>query len=178
MMLLSLALALFSFNEEIHWRDTRNCGRVTLYAYLSILGAERSLNELASHVPIDNIGSSLLDLRNAASTFGVKSTIVKNKDKRLDNLEYPCIAHYETERGHFVLLLSQKNDSVVVADFSLGRIDTHPIDYFKSRWSGYCMMPKRSWNFSLIQRLIAVCVFISIIFMANEILAILRERVD
>ncbi len=120
--------------------DPLRCGPNCLYAYLSLHGRPRALDEILALVPIGPDGAALADLRKAADASGVASRAVRTTADRLGDWPLPAVAHLDVKEGHYVLLVAVDPRMVTIADMSTGEIETMPSSRFFSMWSGYLLV--------------------------------------
>jgi hypothetical protein len=139
-----------------YWRNPRRCGPNCVYAYLRLHGHDIPLSAVVERVPLTDRGSSLADLRAAATDLGVSSRVLRTIPSRLVEIDLPAIAHMQTREGHFVIILKVDPEVIVVSDMLRGDVERMPPDVFYEQWSGFVLVPSGgalSWR---AQALIAV----------------------
>jgi len=122
------------------WRDSLRCGPNCLYAFLSLHGRPRTLDDILERVPIGPRGAALDDLRRAAAALGVPSRVVRSSPDRLGDWPLPAVAHLDVREGHYVLVVAVTAEDVTVADMSTGEIKPVASDQFFATWSGYLLV--------------------------------------
>lgn len=127
-------------DDSAFWRSPRNCGRLAVFGYLSILEQSPEMQVIERMVPIGKEGSNLNDMNKACNYYGSRFQVVYSSDKDLDALPTPCIVHFDVSSGHYLILLRRSQVNATIADFTVGKIQSMPIDYFKSKWSGYAIV--------------------------------------
>ena len=134
-------------NELEQWRVPQHCGRNCVYITLRLLQTDVAYGDVQGELPERQEGHSLLELRQAASKFGVKMQIVKGPPEILTNCSLPVIAHWEEEEkvtGHYVVVIACTSEEVRYIDGTTAMIGTMPMVDFQTKWTGYLLIPEPS----------------------------------
>ena len=144
----------FTFNSEVNGTEmTQVCGRNSLFMYLKMIGSDADYSEVKRCVPIGSRGTSLLDLRKAASELGVQLTIGRREPKVQETLKLPqCIALMQGARkedpGHYVIVEGKSRHNhvfcITIIDGSYGNRKITSPDEFASTWTGYYLAEQAS----------------------------------
>lgn len=92
----------------------------------------------------EEIGFSLLDLKEASSWFGLRATGVRLPLETMVDLRVPAIVHLKLwgEVEHFAVWQGADHGQVTLADPNRGRIDI-PLWQFELEWTGYALLVAR-----------------------------------
>lgn len=124
------------------------CGCNSLYVYLRLRGVAVTYDTVLAEVPVSARGTSLVELRDAASRLGAEATIFSATGETLREFQCPVIAHldpspeWEQDHGHFVVFVPREDGRVVVIDGTTGETkDCDPDELKRIGWSGYVLAP-------------------------------------
>jgi hypothetical protein len=129
--------------EGGEWRTAPKCGLNALYLFLKGHGYSVNYRELERLVPIGPRGSSLLEMKKAATRLGVRVDVCKATPSALTSADLPFIAHYHGQTGsgdHYVLVLGFDGSIVDLIDGTTALRRDVPIEHFRRDWDGYCLM--------------------------------------
>lgn len=153
-----LLLVLISFSssgasEGLHddvWRTAPRCGVNSTYVFAKLEGVDLSYQSVREGVPLDSNGSSMNDMRLFLQSVGLDVDVVRGTPNFIStDLHLPAIAHVEqdhtelfpeTERGHFVVMLSVEDGVVNYVDGTTAVIQTMDLDRFLRTWTGYLIV--------------------------------------
>lgn len=123
------------------WRIPANCGPNALYAMLNLYEIDATLAEVMHYAPPSQRGVSLANLKAASCALGLPVRVMRATPKQLTTLPSPVIAHLSGLRdGHFVVVLTADERTVVFADMVACTIRRVSIEAFKKNWSGYLLV--------------------------------------
>ncbi len=112
---------------------TMDCGPSCLAMVFRHYGAENLQYVLAKLSEVTTEGSSLYDLMTVAENFGCKAEGYVLDYEYLQQIQLPCIAHYEGQ--HFVVVYEATDQYVRVSDPAFGKT-RYRRDEFENKWSG------------------------------------------
>lgn len=117
----------------VYQRDCMQCGIACLSMICQYYGIKLGLNQLENYCHATVEGISLLSISEAANKLGFKSISLKTSVDRLDQVELPCILHWN--QNHFVVLykISQNGKAFKIADPGKG-LTTYTRKEFKGHW--------------------------------------------
>jgi len=128
--------------------DITDCGAACLATVAHTHGLKIPLALIRQYAGTDTRGTNILGLVEAAQRLGFEARGVRGSVEALTQVPLPCIAHV-VQAGllHFVTILRVTARAVTVADPACG-IVRHPIDRFKSIWSGVLVLlvPTRTFQ--------------------------------
>jgi len=123
----------------------RECGLYCLGYMAQLRGLDIGLDEMRKKVPVGEEGTSLLELREAAKSFGMPMKVVQVAPDHLAQLSLPAIAHFEPADvypySHYVVLLKVNPDSVVLFDWIARAVHVYNRRDFALRASGFYLAP-------------------------------------
>jgi len=124
------------------WRVANQCSVNSLYVFLRLHGQEPTYAAIEERIPVGKRGTSLAEMRRCAAEFGLNTEVVKATPDALSSCPLPAIAHCEEQvgSGHYVVVLSTKEDWVEFVDGTTGVRDYSPMTDFRKRWSGYLLV--------------------------------------
>jgi hypothetical protein len=128
--------------EEV-WRVAKKCSVNSLYVFLRLHGQETTYEKVEERLPVRKTGTNLAEMRQCAGEFGLNSQVIKATPDMLASCPLPAIAHWEEEvgvSGHYVVLLSTKEDWVEIIDGTTGVRDYLTLVDFRKKWSGYLLV--------------------------------------
>jgi ABC-type bacteriocin/lantibiotic exporter with double-glycine peptidase domain len=131
-------------NEVVLQRQSNDCGAAALKMILDGHGVECRLTDLASDLQLTPKGTSMLNLRLAATELGVpaKSWMIHPND--LPRVPLPAIAFIN--RNHFVVIRRFIAPRVLeVDDPALGRLHWR-LGAFQRVWSGETLVFDPAWS--------------------------------
>lgn len=116
------------------------CGPSALAYLLSAFNVSVSPAEVVSKIGnhINEVGTTLLELRKAAESYGVNCQSLEADYANLTNCTFPCIAHMRN--NHYIVLTEVKGDIVTAYDPSLGDIKLHEREFLEA-WSKIVLVP-------------------------------------
>lgn len=121
-----------------------DCGAASLKMVLAAHGVECSVADLIHRLRLTPMGTSMLDLRQAAGEFGVPAKSWAIRPGELSRVPLPAIAF--VNRNHFVVLRRWVAPEVLeVDDPAMGRL-RWPIRAFKRLWSGETLVFDPTWT--------------------------------
>jgi hypothetical protein len=140
---------------EPAWRESGDCGPMSLYVLMRLLDRKVSIAAVKNAVPIDSeIGCSLADVARGAEALGLETDIRFVKPDDVPRLDYPCILHttgsLQKGTGHFFVVAGydpQKREYSVV-DIDVERALPTSEEALLNGFSGYVLMPKVNSMFS------------------------------
>jgi hypothetical protein len=142
-----------SFDSR-HWREAQSCGVACGYMLARLLGEHVDYKTAVAAIPIEDGGTSLLQLQDGLRVMGVSAVILRAKPQDLDCMAMPVIAHMLPRRetsnsvGHFLLVLHIDDHSVrYIEPNYAASIETVPRNRFLRCWSGYLITPSPRKNF-------------------------------
>lgn len=114
--------------------DQMDCGPTCLRIISKYYGRNYSLNRLREISGINKEGVSLLGISEAAEKIGFRTTGIRISLKKLDDIELPCILHWQQK--HFVVLYKIKSTSsskknYYISDPAKGLIKYEDADFSK-----------------------------------------------
>ncbi len=140
-----------------HQHDSTDCGPACLQMIARYYGKRISLESLRIKCHVTRDGTSLLSLKEAAETLGLKALGVKISFTQLvHEMPLPCIVHWD--QRHFVVVYAYKRlkgrHILLVADPAHGKIKLGEKEFLSS-WisrndeidSGYCLALETSPEF-------------------------------
>lgn len=136
-----------------HWRIPANCGINSLYLLLRLHGIDLSYEDLTRRLRPTQDGTSLTQLRDAASSFGFGVRVVHLTPESLQSCPLPLIAHVEMEgvantSGHYVVVTDATLQNVELIDGTTAIMQVIPRSDFIRRWTGYALIasPRPWWQ--------------------------------
>ena len=134
--------------ENILWRAERVCGVNCIYLLLRHFDRQADYGALETELVRDDF-TSLVDLKRAATTRGLATTIAKTDHRGLELLPKPLIAHLDivsprgVASGHFVLVTQiHQGGNVIYIDGTTAEPRTSSWQDFERDWSGYVVVTK------------------------------------
>jgi hypothetical protein len=131
-----------------HMRAARECGLNSLYLLLRLCGHDVTFEQTREAVPIGPSGTSLLELQQAASRLGARTTMSRCSMAELVQVPKPVIAHLHPEMpdsqadaGHFVVVVRADKDGVEAIDSTFAASFHYSVAHFESVWSGHILAP-------------------------------------
>ncbi|MEW5767890.1 MAG: C39 family peptidase [bacterium] len=116
------------------------CGPASLALAFKSLGVNVTEKEIAEKIPVSPLGTSMLALADEAKMRGFKATGLKLTKKDLLRIKKPVIAFING--NHFVVIVSNSRQELLLIDPSLGKVLIKKKDFFKI-WDGYVMALER-----------------------------------
>ncbi len=113
--------------------DSMDCGPACLKMILNYHGKQISSSKIKEDTQLGKLGTSLLDLSEAAERYGYHTMSAKVSFKELRDLPLPCILHWN--QNHFVVLTSIKKTTIKIADPASGLI-SYSQNEFLHNWVG------------------------------------------
>ncbi len=134
---------LFGSTAVPAWSGTR-CGTNAMYILLGLHGIEVQATTLEKYLPNHPDGMSVADLSNGLSECGLPTqsrhcSIMELKER----FEGPVIAllKYTNNPNHFVLVLSVKDDGLLIMDGLSGKIWHADMNRLNRYWMGIVIVP-------------------------------------
>lgn len=126
--------------------DSHDCGAACLTAMLHYFGINQSLSKIKAELKLNREGSDLYSLSIIAKKYGLTPiALYGDYDELVDGIysqeiHLPLIIHTITENqmGHFMILKTIKENSLVILDPSEG-IKELTIQDFLKLWTGYTL---------------------------------------
>ena len=113
--------------------DGKDCGPTCLKIIAKHFGKNISLSQLRQISETTRIGSSLLNLSEAAESIGFRSIGVKLSLESLTEAPLPCILHWN--KNHYVVLYKIKKNICYISDPAHGLLKYNKEDFLK-HWIG------------------------------------------
>ncbi|HEX8528560.1 MAG TPA: peptidase domain-containing ABC transporter [Cytophagales bacterium] len=110
-----------------------DCGPTCLAMIFRYYGADNVQHVLTRLSEVTTEGTSLYDLMTVGESFGFKTEGYELDYAYLQQIQLPCIAHYEGQ--HFVVVYEATDGYVRVADPAFGKT-RYRRDEFENKWSG------------------------------------------
>jgi predicted double-glycine peptidase len=134
-------------------RAQRECGLNSLYLMLHLSGHDVTFDQVRTAVPVGPSGTSLLELRQAASRLGVRTAVRRCSMDELASLPKPVIAYFHPKDpepqgrpGHYVVVLRADTAGVEVIDGTLAASFRYSARHFEAEWSGHLLTPSPLWS--------------------------------
>ena len=113
--------------------DGKDCGPTCLKIIAKDFGKTISIRQLRQASETTRIGSSMLNLSEAAESIGFRSLGVKLSLERLIDAPLPCILHWN--KNHYVVLYKIKKNTFYISDPAHGLLKYNKEDFLK-HWIG------------------------------------------
>jgi TRAP-type C4-dicarboxylate transport system permease small subunit len=131
------------------WRVVNKCPVNSLYIILRLYNRAVTYRDVEERLPVGSQGSSLVQLRDCAASFGLYARVVKGSPDSLNRCRLPALAHCDEEKetGHYVVILSVGNDEVELIDGTTAMVQTLTASEFRKRWSGHLILfeQRQAW---------------------------------
>ncbi|WGQ10178.1 cysteine peptidase family C39 domain-containing protein [Pedobacter gandavensis] len=111
-----------------------DCGPTCLRMIAKYYGKNFYLRQMKNWSRVMREGSSMLDIMDAATNMGIKSTGLKIDLERLKLVDLPAILHWDQQ--HFVVLFKIQNNLYFIADPAIGILQLNELD-FLSHWQNH-----------------------------------------
>jgi CRP-like cAMP-binding protein len=118
--------------EWLPQRSGNDCGVAALTMALRHLGRSVTQDQVAALLPLDERGSNVRAVGEAARKLGLHASAVRISPAQLHDVRLPAVAHLAD--GHFVTLFSWKEGRLYVGDPADG-IKAIEVAAFAARWS-------------------------------------------
>ena len=146
------------------WREPRRDAVNVLYLLLRHCGMTCSYQTVSKALGDDVEKHSFLEIRNAATTFGLKTRVYRCSPTFLASLEVPVVIHMEGNvqtDGRFGVLWPGPNESEqdVVSGSTL-QLATYTTDKLLRNWDGLILYPER--QVARKEYALAVCLFVAL----------------
>jgi hypothetical protein len=132
----------------LHERAGRECGLDSLFVFLRLSGHDVTYDQTRAAVPIGPMGTSLLELQQAASRLGANTTLSRCSMPELIHMPKPVIAYLpegtagpKGSVGHFVVVLKADETGVEAADSAVATFLKYSPSQFEGEWSGHLLAP-------------------------------------
>jgi len=124
--------------EAIRQHCRAGCGPAAAKMFLDHYGIESDLEGLHSEMECGPQGTTMLRVKKAIESRGLKCQGLRVPEDRLEDIPLPAIAHVHGD--HFAVIRSVKLWSeMIVDDPSLGRLKM-TVDLFGSHWDGVVLV--------------------------------------
>jgi len=123
--------------KEFLQAGNNTCGAAALAYVLSFLGRETEENEIVKMVKLSERGTSMLELKNAATQLQFSAVGVSANYAALSEEPLPVIAYINND--HYVVVISVNSRSINVFDPALGYVRLAK-DLFEQSWNGYLLL--------------------------------------
>ncbi|GAB3336887.1 peptidase domain-containing ABC transporter [Larkinella ripae] len=121
-----------------------DCGPTCLAMVFQHYGVSDAKHVLTKLSGISQEGSSLYTLMEVAENFGCKAEGYELDYPYLQQIQLPCIAHYEGQ--HFVVVYEATDSHVRIADPAFGKV-RYSKEEFQNKWSGIVLELKPTAEF-------------------------------
>jgi hypothetical protein len=161
------------------WRDSRNCGPISLYALATLCDHATTLDAVMGHAPPGPDGVDLASLQLAASQIGFQTKTIQFRDVAfLQRLESPFIAHLSSSQlGHFVVVLHISDSQVLLGDGITAKMRRQSVSDFLRESSGFALIPTSAiWRERGIRVLYSTTVLLVFLVLAELAMAVRRRR--
>ncbi len=140
--------------EAKTWRIGNKCGINVIYLMASLLTNKPDYEQVERLVPVDEKGTTLVQMRDGARPFGLNLEIVKGTPEALLACRLPVVAHWEEEQGstgHYVIVLAASENEVQYIDGTSAMISTVSMTDFLRKWTGFLLLPSEGqrWRAAL-----------------------------
>lgn len=161
---------------ERPWQTGQKCGAVALFFMLHFHGVPTDLDRVIARTSISEAGSSLQDLKEAASRFGLKTRTVKVSPQDLANLPRPFIIHWTSNdkvsklNDHFDVVTDVDRGGVHIIDTTSCVQQYRENPAVASAFSGYALIvaPYNDWLYILLYAsLLAVLIVVIVLAVLN-----------
>jgi len=129
-------------------RAQRECGLNSLYLMLRLTGHDVTFDQVREAVTVGPSGTSLLELRQAASRLGMRTAVQRCSMDELASLPKPVIAYFHSKDpepqgrpGHYVVVLRADAAGVEIIDGNLAASFWYNAGHFEAEWSGHVLTP-------------------------------------
>jgi hypothetical protein len=144
------------------------CGRNALYIYLRLQACPVSYDQVAREVQIDERGTSLQALHNAARRLGFAAQVRRLTMEELANSSLPVIAHLGRsvvtgDTGHYIVVLRVEEDGVTFLDGTTGETIRYARDRFPNHWTGYVLDRQSPWRNALLAAAAVACGILTVL---------------
>lgn len=132
--------------------DAMDCGPACLRMIAKYYGKNYSLQYLRDRSYVTREGASLIGLRDAAESIGMKAKcVLASLDYLVCEAKLPCVAHWDN--SHFVVVYRAQNNHIYVADPASGKARYNK-ELFLSHWAaaddeGYVLLLEPGNDFHL-----------------------------
>lgn len=135
------------YYKKYKQHDERDCGAACIATVFSYYGVKLTLAKCKELVKVDNTGSNIYGLVDAAKQEGFNADAYQGSYDELKeavhNGEFrtPIVAHIHSEEGleHFVVILKMTERHVQIFDPAYG-IHKYTIDVFCNMWTGHIVV--------------------------------------
>jgi ABC-type bacteriocin/lantibiotic exporter with double-glycine peptidase domain len=141
---------------EPSWHERGDCGPLSLFVLLTLLGFDPTIEEVKKNVPFDHVkGSSLDTLYNASKRFGLETEVLFVTPTKVRDLPPPFILHLATSEekgfGHFLVVVGFDHTKKTIATINTDHtsLNWNPTSELLAHMSGYVLVPKLTWYQSL-----------------------------
>lgn len=153
------------------------CGSNALYMLLRLYDIQVDQEQLAATVPVNNNGTSLAELREAAASLGLEATVRRcSLDELRGHVQSPFLAHLAMVSQHYVVVIDVSDDSVTLLDGTTGKLETLKRSWVEERWSGYVLLPRTGATISPILFGVSMLNCLAVGFLATKLFRGSRNR--
>lgn len=122
--------------------DNAIAATANLLAQMDVKVTDASLREaLRTH----HAYPSVTAIADTLEDYGVETMLIKISPERLPEIDLPCIAHINKNKGSFVVLTHISHDTVSIIDPASGRF-TQDISEFVNSWTSAILLAGRKEN--------------------------------
>ena len=126
-------------------RGTRVCGSNALYMLLGLYGIPVDEEQFGATVPVNDDGTSLAELQEAAGALGLEMSVRRCSIEELQkHFRWPFLAHLTMVPPHYCVVIDISDDSVTFLDGTTGELETLRRSWVEAGWSGYVLLPRTS----------------------------------
>ncbi len=100
--------------------ENAECGLTSLAMVFHHYNLKIDLISLREIFPVSQRGMTAADLKRVAAYFNFDTKVLRVELEQLNTLVLPCILHWDF--NHFVVLVKQKNEQLIIHDPARGRI--------------------------------------------------------
>lgn len=137
-----------AIGAETGTREMMPCGPNALYIFLLLSGVDESgLKETVERLPVSEDGTSMLDLKKAASALNVETSILKFQMEDIASIPLPVIAQLRSSpttviRTHYSVFYARDKERVYALDGTTGNKYTIRYSKLANFWTGYVLAKK------------------------------------
>lgn len=134
-------------DESLSEREAVTCGPRSVFLLLSDLGISVSYDEVRSAISLSRDGSSIRELAECLSSYGVSCSARRLAPSDLLGSTFPLIAHVSRSstggrEGHFLYVCSASPEGLDIIEPITGdRTPCWGWRSFSDSWSGVCLVP-------------------------------------
>lgn len=125
------------------WRVANRCAVNATYLMLRLKGRPADYRTIDAAAPVSKRGTSLAELRQLVTRFGLQARIVKSSPALLSQVSLPAIAHVEEQRGttgHYIIVTALHPNGIETIDGTSAALLFTPMSEFRKAWTGYLLV--------------------------------------